>query len=669
MQVHGGYCGAGREVGEVVNEIVRSVKACSGVLPLWLEGASAGLPSLFGEEDLKKGDMVHVWSNSAGRWSEDGKVQAVLAEATVVEGVMCPAGSVQVVFCGATGASAKWVTPKQRPHMLRKATAANPMAWITEVPKPQRAPSYVPTTPASPTAALRTSLLGGPVLGAVGAACNEAEMVVMLDELREIERGGQAFVDPTFPLVKHGRATKWVRPKEITAQAGKPCGGWAWEFLGAAPNTDFQLFRGIPRAEDVQQGVLGNCWFISSLAALADFEGGRFVRALLPGQDRVSPAGAYVVRLCLGGRWHGLLVDDLLPAMGGGETGTCTQLVNCETHRMQLWASIVEKGLAKACGSYEALNAGEAREALSILTGWPCTMISFDRPNFDSNILWATLLSAAKAGFLMACGTHNSRHASIQKWHIYTLLDVLEVNVGVKPVRLLRVRNPNGKTKWNGDWSDDSSRWTPVLRSQVGCPVGGTTGVFFIEFKDFLKYFAHCTICRIRSGDWHEERTPINVPNSKVPLVGLAFDAIETNECIFTVAQPELRIRRGPFCRDLPNSLALIGFVLLCLGPSSGGGQSVPTVVAASMPRQRSSISADCWLKAGLSYMLVPISLHGGRGDLPAAVACVSSRPVAFRNQRPHAEACQAVQAALRFTVPGSLQRGMSPRAAGCQQQ
>jgi hypothetical protein len=44
--------------------------------------------------------------------------------------------------------------------------------------------------------------------------------------------------------------------------------------------------------------------------------------------------------------------------------------------------------------------------------------------------------------------------------HTYSLLACLEVN-GVK---LCRLRNPWGKTEWKGDWSDNSSLWTPAMK-------------------------------------------------------------------------------------------------------------------------------------------------------------------------------------------------------------
>jgi len=31
-------------------------------------------------------------------------------------------------------------------------------------------------------------------------------------------------------------------------------------------------------------------------------------------------------------------------------------------------------------------------------------------------------------------------------------------------VKLLNIRNPWGKTEWNGDWGDSSELWTPKIR-------------------------------------------------------------------------------------------------------------------------------------------------------------------------------------------------------------
>lgn len=641
--------------GCLLGDIERVVDGHLRGLAKWLDLEAGSRPlqcgprAACGPGGLVPGDRVHVWSNSTHRWITDGLVREVLSTELKVHNQVLPPGSVRVVFKG--GEAMKWVLPPQCKEILRKVDHYRDCQAFRELPTPQKvrpAAEAVAMTARPPKAATEAT---------TGPAAEEPEGVA-LATLRALEQRCQAerrhFEDPEFPPSQlHGKVKRWCRPHEITAQAGKPLGGLAWEIFGLAAIQDWQLFRGAPRAEDVQQGELGDCWLISALSALAEFQGGCYVRALLPGQERMSPCGAYLVRLCLGGRWRSVLVDDRLPCMEGRESSFYTQLAYCETHRQQLWASIIEKGLAKACGSYGALQKGQAREALSILTGWPCTMVCFDRPDFDAGILWATLLSAKQAGFLMACGTYRVRSPSLQPYHIYALLDLFDVTVGAgENVKILKIRNPHAKSKWEGAWADGSDRWTPELRQQLGCPEGGTPGVFFISFGDFLKNFAHCTICKIRSNEWHEVRRPVRLPSgARHPTVGLALSCgTEAAECCVSLSQPEERLirgRKGPHVHGNVLPLAAMGFALLdTSGPRPAGEEGFPVVGLARL-RQRETASIDLWLKANCSYLLVPFSEHAGV-HIEATVACFSSRPLAVAEERPGPEAVAAVRKALQ---------------------
>ena len=55
----------------------------------------------------------------------------------------------------------------------------------------------------------------------------------------------------------------------------------------------------------------------------------------------------------------------------------------------------------------------------------------------------------------------NFRHTGILAGHTYSILDVFEISKPrrrkIKKSRLLRIRNPWGRKKWNGKWSDDSA--------------------------------------------------------------------------------------------------------------------------------------------------------------------------------------------------------------------
>jgi len=43
--------------------------------------------------------------------------------------------------------------------------------------------------------------------------------------------------------------------------------------------------------------------------------------------------------------------------------------------------------------------------------------------------------------------------------HAYALLSVHDIEHQGCPVRLVKLKNPWGRTEWNGAWSDDSQEW------------------------------------------------------------------------------------------------------------------------------------------------------------------------------------------------------------------
>ncbi len=143
----------------------------------------------------------------------------------------------------------------------------------------------------------------------------------------------------------------------------------------------------------------------------------------------------------------------------------------------QMWVSLVEKALAKVFGNYLALDTGQAREALGILTGQPCETIEihpedqdvrlwllrslihvFAWPGFlglcvanvlkrkaeqmDEDLLFAKLLSQFQAKYLIAASFDSSRGGArgLVANHAYSILDVR------MEVCDLGINLPNGQT-------------------------------------------------------------------------------------------------------------------------------------------------------------------------------------------------------------------------------
>jgi hypothetical protein len=178
----------------------------------------------------------------------------------------------------------------------------------------------------------------------------------------------------------------------------------AWQHFGQENHCC--LFRQSIDPSQVRQGAVGNCWFLSALAVVA--EKPHLVRQLLP-HDGLNDKGCYQVNLCLDGKWTPVIVDSNLPVVlqdvskqgkksaptvvsqstirGGvpynnnnnSTQGLVAYPAFCAAPNHQLWPGLVEKAYAKAHGSYAQLSGGFIAEGLTDLTGgklrWECERV------------------------------------------------------------------------------------------------------------------------------------------------------------------------------------------------------------------------------------------------------------------------------------------------------
>lgn len=82
-----------------------------------------------------------------------------------------------------------------------------------------------------------------------------------------------------------------------------------------APRTSWHIFAQRPRPEDIQQGAIGNCWFLSALAVLA--ERPALIEQLMLSKE-YNASGIYLVQLCRDGQWQKIVVDDFFPCTDTG---------------------------------------------------------------------------------------------------------------------------------------------------------------------------------------------------------------------------------------------------------------------------------------------------------------------------------------------------------------
>jgi hypothetical protein len=115
------------------------------------------------------------------------------------------------------------------------------------------------------------------------------------------------------------------------------------------------LFQADVHPDDVKQGVLGNCWLISAIAAMAEFPGA--VQNMMPTKER-SRRGKYSLRLWneLKKKWVVVTVDDQIPC--NTSNGGLPHFAKPNGNEM--WVMLFEKAFAKYCGSYKNLVGGHS---------------------------------------------------------------------------------------------------------------------------------------------------------------------------------------------------------------------------------------------------------------------------------------------------------------------
>ena len=165
-----------------------------------------------------------------------------------------------------------------------------------------------------------------------------------------------------------------------------------------------------------------------------------------------------------------------------------------------MWVPILEKALAKLCGSYNRIVGGSCTEGLAYLTGYPTfrTKLQGDDP-IDTDMLFALLASYMEADFLVCCGTGGCditeaqyEAVGLMPAHAYSILAVELVQGGIF---LVKLRNPWGHGEWNGDWSDASRLWTPQLKARLDV-AEADDGIFYMALEDVRRYFSSLDVCR-----------------------------------------------------------------------------------------------------------------------------------------------------------------------------
>ena len=298
---------------------------------------------------------------------------------------------------------------------------------------------------------------------------------------------------------------------------------------------------------DVFQGNVKDCWLLSGISALAEYESAIWKifrkNQNLKSKPTDTPS-LYTISLWDLSTWKevDIVIDERLCANPDPKK---TLLASKPSKDGELWVPYLEKAIAIHCGGWDNLKGGYCTHAWSLLTGikdqyiismdassrkWVCNG-NFDRKKNEwrkqandpgqsqhrlfkmpwplggggteaatPDDVFSKMCAWKKANYLLAAGTTGTSDEETTDGlldnHGYIVLEALE-DVAGSGIDLCKVRNPWGKGEIeNGQFSDDGPGWSkyPQVKRLLK-PVVADDGIFWLTKKEFFTYYGTIYLC------------------------------------------------------------------------------------------------------------------------------------------------------------------------------
>ena len=271
---------------------------------------------------------------------------------------------------------------------------------------------------------------------------------------------------------------------------------------------------------DVVQGELGDCYFLSALQALSENPSNivNLVNTSNKPNDNI-----YETMIIIHGEPVRVIIDNFFPVANASKIAFCG--INEKTNN--IWPMILEKAWAKCNRSYEDIIPGNSADALEFLT--PAPIDTYYHTPDIGNSLFNIIQESCKKKFIVLADiteTKNTNLDTLSKLGLITnhAYNVINTAVLKKPngneIQLLKIKNQWGTNEWIGDWSDDSLKWTSDFKKEVGF-ANKEDGVFWMSFDDYLQFYTTTHIAQVNAEYYYDVTKFKNKENQNISKVVL----------------------------------------------------------------------------------------------------------------------------------------------------
>ncbi|KZP04006.1 cysteine proteinase [Athelia psychrophila] len=321
---------------------------------------------------------------------------------------------------------------------------------------------------------------------------------------------------------------------------------------------------------DVIQGAVDDYGFLSAVTAISTREG--LIEKLCVARD--EQVGIYGFIFCVDGDWRDVIIDDQLfinaprwESLDGkqqalyhgdrekyeaiGRKGSSILYFARGRSENETWVPLLEKAFAKLHGDYDSLEGESTDEAIEDLTGGISESL-YINDIMDEDAFWKDLLRTNE-DMLFSCFIDPPKGTPAQQptvkgllmEHSYAILKTIEF----RGKRFLKIRNPWGKSEWEGRWSDGAEEWNGEWLEALKAldHTFGDDGVFVMEYCDFLQHWEGVECTQLFDNTWVQSSHWLNVRSRPLPSawqfgdVSYTFNVPKRTDAIIALSQSDTR--------------------------------------------------------------------------------------------------------------------------------
>ena len=284
----------------------------------------------------------------------------------------------------------------------------------------------------------------------------------------------------------------WLRPNEIF------------------DNQPYSIFEHEIKLSDINQGKIGNCYFLSAISSLLKYP--QMIYQLFKTLT-IPKNNCYQILMKINSEWKIIIIDDFFP---------CNKKNNfpifCKPFKNEIWIMLLEKAWAKINNGYFNIDNGFSFNVFNSLTPFSSQII-YHNDLKKENELWFLIRKNDLKNNILTCITKKDddiENFGLVSSHSFSIIKTCEKIIKGKKIKLIQIRNPWGKKEWNGKYSNYYLEKNPDIMKFFNNEKRDN-GIFWIEYKDYVNFFDKTEICIIEKSICVKnviiEKNRVNLPN------------------------------------------------------------------------------------------------------------------------------------------------------------